>query len=379
MKQNIALFFGGVSCEHDISIITGIQVLNNLDEKYEVYPVYIHGDGVWYSGQKLKDIRIFDNFETYKNSLKKVCILPYSRNLYAHKKNKLRFLCTLDAAVLAMHGLNGEDGSIAGLMQLAGIPQTSCSVLGGSMGMDKIAMKIFFEGLKLNVLPYMYIDRREYMFDSLSTLRKIEETLSYPIIIKPSMLGSSIGINICNSRAELISGIEVAMRFDRRILFERAEKNFTEINCSAFKINGVIRTTECERPVSWTDYLKFEDKYLSGGKGMAGTNRIFPADIDKKTSDEIKETVIKIYRSLNLKGVIRADFIISDAVYINEINTIPGSLSYYLWEYEGIKFKNLLDIMIKEASEDIRDLNKCTLSFKSDVLKSSFCGKTVKK
>lgn len=368
MKSNIAVFFGGVSCEHDISIISGLQVINNIGSGYNVYPVYIHTDSIWYTGNILKDIEVYKDIDSIKNKLHKVCILPYCNGLYLHKKNKISLLCKIDCAIIAMHGLNGEDGSIAGLMQLSGIPYSCASVLGSSFGMDKIAMKIFFEGLGLKVIPYTYINRREYMYESLSTLLKIEEKLGYPIIVKPSMLGSSIGISKCIDRQELGEAIEVAMRFDRRILFERAEEKFTEINCSALKYNNVIRVTECEKPVNWKDYLKFEDKYLNDLKGMAGLKKVFPADIDKEISDKIKDITKKIYYSLNLKGVIRADFIVSDDIYINEINTIPGSLSYYLWDYEGISFEKLIDILIKEAQEDLRDLNKCTYSFKSDVL-----------
>lgn len=372
MKQNIAVFFGGVSCEHDISVITGIQVLNNLNVNYWVYPIYIHTDGIWYTGEKLKDLSVYANFKEYEKNLKRVCLLPYSKNLYCCKKNKLFSLCEIDAAVIAMHGLNGEDGSLAGLLQLCGVPQTACSVLGSSLGMDKIAMKIFFEGLNLKVLPYTFIERREYMYESMPTIKKIEDSIGYPLIVKPSMLGSSIGINICNDRDGLIAALEVAMRFDRRILFEKAVKDFTEINCSALKINNVIKTTECEKPVTWQEYLKFEDKYINDSKGMAGIKRIFPADIEKETSDKIKDVVSKIYHSLNLKGVIRADFILAEnEVYINEINTVPGSLSFYLWEYENIKFDKLLDILIKEAKDDTRDFNKCTFSFKSCVLEKT--------
>ena len=371
MKNNIALFFGGVSCEHDISILTGLQIWNNTSEKFDVFPIYIHNDGIWYFGKQLKNIDIYNNFEKYKSKLKQVCFLPYSQNLYYHKKNKIIPICKIDTAIIALHGLNGEDGSIAGLLQLSNIPQTACSLLGSSIGMDKIAMKIFFEGLSLKILPYTYITRKEYMFESLPTLLKIEKNIGYPVFVKPSMLGSSIGINKCNNRKELIEAIEIAIRFDRRILFEKAVDNFKEINCSAIKCNNVIKTSECEQPISWQNYLKFEDKYLNDTKSMAGVKRKFPADIDKKTSEKIKSIVKKVYSSLNLKGVIRVDFIISDDIYINEINTIPGSLSYYLWDYEGIKFNKLIDILISEAKEDLRDFNKCTFSFKSDVLKNT--------
>lgn len=369
MESNIAVFFGGKSCEHDISVLTGIQVLNNLDQSYNVYPIYIHSDGQWFTGGGLLDIGSYLDFDPKRLRLKKVCVLPYENALYEVKGKRLKFICEIDCAVLAMHGLNGEDGSLAGLLQLCGIPQTSPNVLGGALGMDKIAMKVFFEGLGLRVLPYVWFERRRYMFEQEQTLNMTEEELGYPVIVKPSMLGSSIGINVCRDRGQLIDGIETAIRFDRRVLVERAEEDFIEINCSAFKSSGVIMATECERPVNWKSFLSFEDKYLSGEKGMASIDREFPANIDRDISDKIKDITKKIYQSLSLKGVVRADFIISDDIYINEINTIPGSLSFYLWEHEGITFSKLLNLMIREAKEDLRDFRKCSYSFGSQALR----------
>ena len=368
MESNVAVFFGGQSCEHDISILTGIQVLHNLDPSHNIYPIYIHSGGIWYTGRRLWDISSYADFDPKRLKLKKVCVLPYDTRLFELRGRRLKPICEIDCAVLAMHGVNGEDGSLAGLLQLSGIPQTSTNVLGGALGMDKIAMKVFFEGLGLKVLPYTYFERRQYMYEQEKTLQSIEEALGYPVIVKPSMLGSSIGIKVCSSRQELIEGIETAIRFDRRVLVERAEEEFIEINCAAFKTCGAIRATECERPISWRHFLSFEDKYLGGEKGMASAGREFPADIDEEISDRIKEITKKIYRSLNLKGVVRADFIVSDDIYINEINTIPGSLSFYLWEHEGITFTKLLDMMIKEAREDHRDFKKCAYSFKSPAL-----------
>lgn len=362
---NIAVLFGGVSCEHDISIITALQILNNI-KGHNVYPVYIHTDGLWYCGNQLKDINIYKNFDGSKKGLNSAVILPCGKSLYFRKKNKLKEICRLDAAIIAMHGLNGEDGSIAGLLQLAGIPQTACGIAASGIGMDKIASKIFFKGLGLDILPYTYINRKDYMFAPLDTMLGIEKEIEYPVMVKPCMLGSSIGINKCENRQQLAEAIETAMRFDSRIIFEKAVSDFTEINCSALKVNDEIRVTECEKPVNWKNYLKFEDKYI-GTKGMAGIQRVFPADIDAALSQKIKQITAKIYSGLNLKGIIRADFIISNKIYINEINTVPGSLSYYLWDYEGIKFSELIDIIINEACRDFREFNKSTYSFKSNI------------
>lgn len=365
---NIAVIFGGVSCEHDISVISGIQVINNFPKEHNLIPIYIHNDGIWYTGEALKNINSYKDFDNIKKRVKTVVLLSGGSALYSLKKNKLKYICQLDGAVLALHGLNGEDGSVQGLMQLCNIPQTSCGIAGSGIGMDKILSKIFFAGLGLDILPYTYITRKQYMFAPLDTLLKIEKELEYPVIVKPCMLGSSIGISKCASRGELAEAIEVAMRFDSRIIIEKAADDFIEINCSALKINGEIKTSECEKPVNWRDFLKFEDKYCGGSKGMADAKRIFPANIEKNVSDKIKEITALIYEKLDLKGVIRADYIVADKIYINEINTIPGSLCYYLWDYQGINFAKLIDIIINEASAKFREFNKCTFSFKSNVL-----------
>lgn len=379
---NIAVIFGGVSCEHDISIITALQIIKNIGEGYSVYPVYIHSDGLWYCGDALKNINTYKDFGRFSKKLPRAAILPCDNGLYYIKKNKLIFVCKIDAALLALHGLNGEDGSVAGLLQLAGIPQTACDIAGSAIGMDKIASKLIFKGLGLNVLPFTYIRRKDYMTAPLNTILNVENEIGYPVMVKPCMLGSSIGINKCACRAELAEAIEVAMRFDGRLIFEMAADDFTEINCSALKINGEIKTTECERPANWRNFLKFEDKYISGAKGMAGAQRVFPADIDKELSRKIKKITREIYAALNLKGIIRADFIVADKIYINEINTIPGSLSFYLWAHEGIKFGKLIDIIIDEARREHREYWKNTFSFKSGIIEltgSKNSGGAVKK
>lgn len=370
MKKNIAVFFGGVSCEHDISIITGVQAVNAIWDIYNVIPVFIDEQGAWYSGEKLRDISIYKDFPKEHKGINRVFLLNGSQTLFLlHKGKKAKPLYKIDAAVLAMHGLNGEDGSLYGLLQMNSIPVTSSGILGSAIGMDKISSKVFFNALGLNTIPYCHITRNEYMHSVSRTISYIENQIGYPVMVKPAMLGSSIGIAKCKNRAELLDGLEIAIRFDRRIICERAEENFIEINCSALKKDSGVMVSDCEQPVNWTEFLKFEDKYTESGKGMASIKRIFPAEIDIETEKEIKAAVKKIYQTLDLKGVIRADFIISDKVYINEINTIPGSLSYYLWENKDITASKLLKIMIEEAIEDFNDLMKCAFSFRSSVLK----------
>jgi len=366
MKKNIALFFGGVSCEHDISVITATQVNAAMPKSYDVYPVYIHTNGLLYHGNPVTDINFHKNPDISQKGIIEVCLIAGCKTLYKKVKNKLKPICGVDCAVLATHGGSGEDGSLQGYLKMCGIPFSSADVLGSSAGMDKIALKAFFKGMGLKVLPSLYFTKRDYIFNPAAFILRIERELGYPVIVKPSTLGSSIGISVCKNKEELDRAIDNALLFDRRILIERAEQNFIEINCSAMRIKGGIQTSECEQPVKWKDFLKFEDKYMSGS--MSDIKRIFPAEIDKETSDKIKNITKEIYKTLNLKGVIRADFIVSDDVYINEINTIPGSLSYYLWETEDLPFNMLIDNLIDDALRDFDEAKKLKTVFHSSVL-----------
>ena len=363
--KNLGVIFGGVACEHDVSVVTGIQLIENVNkQKYNVIPIYIHLDGNWYTGDKLLDANIYRNFNAHIGSLKKVIIPPNQKGLVVIENGlfaKNKFI-PLDVVIPAMHGMNGEDGTLQGLLELANIPYTSSGVLGASVGMDKIIMKKVFEANNLPVLPYVYFLRDEWEKDKDKILKEIEEKLSYPMFVKPSNLGSSIGITKATDKEKLIEGIEVAINYDSRILVEKGVVNLREINCSGLGYQDDIMTSCCEEPLNWTEFLTFEDKYLRGGKsakggaktaptkianatlgskqsGMASMDRRIPADISDEHTKEIKEYTREAFRALSSKGVVRIDYIIDtdeDKVYLNEINTIPGSFAFYLWNHDGL-------------------------------------------
>lgn len=379
--KKIGVIFGGVTCEHDVSIVTGIQLINNIDKsKYEVYPIYIHSDGEWYVDEKLIDTNIYAEFDKHKSSLGMGCIMPNKPGIVMKNKgliNKENFI-KLDCVIPAMHGMNGEDGSIQGLLELANIPYTSSGILGASVGMDKILMKKVFEAHDIPVLPYTYFLRSEWKKEKEKILNEIESKIEYPMFVKPSNLGSSIGISKAKDREGLSNAIEIAIAFDERIIVEKGLEDLKEINCSALgRADDVIASTT-EQPVSWKEFLTFDEKYLSGGKsskgtknGMASMSRKVPADITDEQSNEIKDLTIKSFKALNSKGVVRIDFLIDNSngkVYVNEINTIPGSFAFYLWEHDGLSYPQLIDKLIEIAEKENKEKNENNYTYKSNIV-----------
>ncbi|HOJ64850.1 MAG TPA: D-alanine--D-alanine ligase family protein [Spirochaetota bacterium] len=369
MKKNISVLIGGKSVEHDVSIITGLQIVENLDkDKYNIFVIYIDKDGEWYFSDKLKDLTTYKDWEKNKKKCKR--IFP---NL--NKKDKSNILNKTDCAIIAMHGNYGEDGKIQGMLDIMEIPYSSSGVLGSSTAMDKIVMKKIFSGMGLPVLPYIWFNRDDWAKDQKELINKIHYTLDYPIFIKPANLGSSIGISMAKNEEELIKGIEIANKYDKRILIEKGVENSVEVNCSVIKIDNEIKTSALEEPVKWEKFLSFEDKYLrSNGKiksGLENMSRIIPARISDEIKTQIEEYSKKVYRAIDCKGVVRIDYILNserDKVYINEINTIPGSFSFYLWEPLGISFSKLLDIIIEESIKDFEDRKNNIYKFDSALM-----------
>ena len=389
--KKLGVIFGGVTCEHDVSVVSGLQLIENVDKnKYEIIPIYIHSNGEWYSGGELLDSKIYKEFDRHEPNLKKAIIPPNKKGLVVSEKGlfaKDKFI-ELDVVIPAMHGMNGEDGTLQGLLELANIPYTSSGVLGSSVGMDKILMKKVFEAHELPVLPYTYFIRDEWEENSYKVLEKIESKLSYPMFVKPSNLGSSIGISKAKDREGLINAIEVATKYDSRIIVEKGVENLIEINCSALGYGDDVKTSVCEQPVNWEEFLTFEDKYMRGSKnakgetktvnklgtkqgGMENMDRRIPADIPAEQTKKIQDLTIKAFKSLNSKGVVRIDYIIDkddESVYINEINTIPGSFSFYLWKHNDLEYPKLIDKLVEIAEKANEDKNKNNYTYKSDII-----------
>lgn len=368
--MSVGVIFGGKSCEHDISIITGVQTLNVLQTAgYDVVPIYIDGGGVWYTGKEMNAVTEFEsvNFKIRKKWIP-ARLEPCSSSLVGPKGKVIR---NLNCIVVCTHGVGGEDGCLQGLLQLTGIPYTGCGVLASAVGMDKDVMKRLFKDAGLPLLPYEVISGKDAVTKP-DNLLKIAGKLTYPVIVKPANLGSSIGIGIANNDKELIEAARVASVYDRKLVIEKALVNFTELNCAVLGRGTDLIASGVEQPVGWKEFLTFEDKYMDPAvKSDKGVRIKPPAQIADTLKNKVKKLAKKAFESIGASGVARIDFLMDgDKLYVNEINTIPGSLSFYLFEYDGMSHVELLGRLIRIAKEEQAERNALTYSYKSDVLRS---------
>lgn len=357
--KNIAVFFGGTTVEHDVSVITGVLTINSLDKnKYNGVPVYVHNDGLWYTGESLKDLDDYKNLDL--NQLERVTVIAGKDVLYkVVKDKKIKPICKIATAINCLHGERGEDGSLAGLLAMCEIPLVSPSLLPSAVSMDKCFSKIVMQGLGIKSLPYVSITEKD-------DLESIVKAVKYPVIIKPACSGSSVGISKAENEEEFTSGVLCALRYGEKVIIEPFITGHKEINCAAYSVGGEIIVSECEQPVGKGAYLSFSDKYTGG-------ERIFPADIDKSVAEKIKAITEKVYRELGFNGVIRIDYFVKgEEIYLNEINSVPGSLAFYLFSETLKGFTKMLDNMIVDAEQRFAKATTLNRKYSSGIL--SFSG-----
>ena len=389
MKKQVGVIFGSRSCEREVSIISAVQMMRFADpEKYDVIPVYIDEQGSWYTGDSLKDIRSYKPFRPDAGGIRKVfpdltsgsgALLSVNKGSGLLAKDKIEIAARVDVYIVVMHGMNGEDGTLQGLLELAGIPYTSTGVTGSAVGMDKIIMKQFFRGADFPVLPGEWFSRREFTGDPAKVINSVSEKLGFPVFVKPANLGSSIGVSRADNDIELKNALELAFEYDRRVLVEKGLEKPIELNCSVLGYDGDLLASPIEMPLNHDQFLDFRDKYLgsAGSKGMASLSRVLPAPIDDGLKNEIQEMSKNIFRLMDCKGVVRIDYMydrISEKIYITEINTIPGSLAFYLWEKDGLPYRELIDRMIEYAEKAYEDKTRTNYAYKSDILKNASLG-----
>ena len=370
MKKRVALIFGGRSLESDISVITALQALAALKESdYEVQPFYLC-DGDFYM-RGVDDISAFTPFEKSAH-LKTVLIDGMFCSL---RKNKLKREFRPDVALICCHGGEGENGVLQGLLDFNGVRYCSTGVPGSAVCMDKAAAKSVFEHMLLNVVQHVTVATEEFEREGERVMTECERALDYPMIVKPASQGSSIGIRAAHDRAELREALEVAAQFDKKLLVEEKLVDFAEVNCAAYRRNGRVIVSATERPVATGETLTFEDKYISGGK-MSGCGRILPADVGEELNAVVRSVTERVYRAMELRGVARVDFLVDrrrGKVYVNEVNTVPGSMAFYLFEPLGISFTELLTDLIEEGASGS---TQRVCAFRSPVL--SYYGRGVK-
>ena len=398
MKIKVGVFFGGNSVEHEISVITMNQAISSLDpEKYEIVPIYIAKNGVMYTGDDLFDLYSFKDMDVLLKRCYKVAVVNDGNGVKVVRTPApwigKRVLNTIDVAFPIVHGTNCEDGTIAGFVTLLGLPFVGPDIVASSIGMDKILQKKILRQSGISVVDFVSFYSVEYIKDEEAVLNKVEKELTYPMIVKPGNLGSSVGIRKAKNKVELEEAIEFAMEFADRIIVEKAVEDLKEINCSVIGNLTETEASVCEEPFFTDEILSYTDKYIGDGKSKGGTigggkagssklggqkgentqfaNKKIPADISKEKTEEIQNLAQEVFKVLGCSGVSRIDFLIdqkTDKVYVNEINTIPGALSYYLWEATGKSFEKELDEIIEIAIKRHRDKEKLTFSYDQNIL-----------
>ncbi len=354
--KNLAIVYGGDSCERDISIITAIQLMHNINpSKYKFYAVMQTGGEFYW----MKSWEGVDNYISYKPNPKDRVF--FQRDGLYKQTGRCRKLASIDCVVLCNHGGDGENGTLQGYFCTLGLPITSPNVCASAIGMNKYLSKLIFRSLGCNVVDGV-------LYESGQNLQYSIQDLTFPLIVKPNCQGSSIGISTAHDMGELAEAVEIATQYDSKVVIEQALTNFVEINVALMRKGDQILVSSPEQPLNWQEFLSFEDKYISTGK-MNGGGRIYPAQVEPKLWADIEYMAKKIYTALDMSGVVRMDFLTTqDGAYINEINTIPGSMAYYLFAEQGLDYEDIIDSIVEQSVKD--NVHRPTAQYLSNVLSS---------
>ncbi len=393
MKMNVAFVFGGKSVEHEVSVISAIQAIMSMDtEKYDITPVYMTKKNEMYVGEDIGKIESYKNIDELLKKSKRVIMVNEGENVklieYPQKKIGKSLSIKIDLVFPVVHGTNVEDGALQGYFKTIGIPFVGCDVTASAIGMDKYIMKQVLKNVGIPVL-----DAKLYTLNDYKEIEKmlddIEKEFGYPVIVKPVNLGSSVGISVASDRVKLVSSVDDAFRYSTKVLVEHAISDLREINCSVLGDELEAEASECEEPLHSEEILSYEDKYVrnaksggskgTGSKGMASVARKIPADLSSEERERVRDMAVRSFKALGCNGVSRIDFMIDNEtgeLYFNEINTIPGSLAFYLWEPLGVSYKELLDRMIQLALKRERTEDNLTFTFNTNILNSAELGGT---
>jgi D-alanine-D-alanine ligase len=375
MTNTIGVFFGSRSPEHDVSILTGQLIISGLKKcGYNVIPIYIDKKGKWYSDPKLASMKFFTQNPTNLNKKLEGFNIDFNKSTGKMVKQSgfLKGNVVFDIAFPAFHGQNGEDGTFQGLCEILNVPYVGCDVTSSAITMDKVLTKMIYKANNIPTVDFISLNLNEWRLDKKSVLQKIKK-LNLPVIIKPARLGSSIGISKAKNQKELEFGIEVALHYDEKVIVEKAVEDLMDVTCCLIGNDDPIPSLLQESVFS-SGFFSYEDKYLKGGgaqTGKATQNIIIPARLDKKTTKEIQNAAIKIYKLFGCSGIARVDFLYdkgSKKWYANEVNTLPGTLYHHLWKATGIEFEDLLKKLISFAEEKYQKKKQITYTFNSNIL-----------
>lgn len=385
MKLNVGVVFGGRSVEHEISIISANLTMNAINkDRYNVIPFYIDKNGGWYTGDSLFELNNYRDID--KLLLKTQGVIPKvgsgASGFYKVPKNIFtsRKLINVDVIFPVIHGTYGEDGILQGLFESMNIPYVGCDVLSSAVAMDKVTSKVLLQSAGINILDYHWFYGEQWVDSKDDVISNIKSKFDYPLVVKPANLGSSIGVAAVNDDSELEDAIDLSTRLSHRVLIEPKIKNLKEINCSVLGDRELIEVSVCEEPLGVDDILSYRDKYSGGSKNKLGfkssdqgAKRKIPADISEDLNNKIQEMAKRAFTEFACSGVVRVDFLIdqdSNDVYLCELNTIPGSLSFYLWEPSGKDFPSLTERLIEIALKRNREDNNLLVTYSENILKA---------
>lgn len=378
-KKTVGVIFGSRTVEHDVSIVTAQQVMQALDpQKFNVVPIYITREGQWVTGDSLRALKTFQLDDlTEMMGIKDTLISPDTRHqglitppvTGRFGKNQLQHL---DVVFPVMHGTHGEDGTLQGLLELADLPYVGAGVMASAVARDKIMLKAVLAHYGLPVLRHLAFSRHTWVTTPDTILDQITSDLGYPVFVKPATLGSSIGVARAANADDARNFINVAANFDRRILVEETVENAIEINCAVLG-NYEVQASVLEQPISWQEFLTYEEKYMrgEGAAGMKGAERKIPAPIGDDLTERIQHMAVDAFKHVDGRGTARVDFLVrpdADEAYLNEINMIPGSLAFYLWQESGMSAADIVERLIELAFEAHAEKRQTVYDYKTNLL-----------
>jgi D-alanine-D-alanine ligase len=378
--KNIIVAFGGVSPEHEVSVLSAMQAISSLkDTDYQIIPLYISKSGRWLTGEPLLDLENYKNLDSLEKQAVP-CTFTHDdvgKPVLQETESGGWFRSTksypIHAVIPAFHGSEGENGAFQGTCEMYNIPFAGSSTLASALGMNKVKAKELCGAHNIPTVKGIDFFETEWIQNQETILNQAEK-LDFPLIIKPVTLGSSIGVARAENSEQLVEAIETAFRYDNHLMIEQAVQPLMEINCSVLGTPSEHRTSVCERPLGQEETLSFEDKYQSdsgGQKGMASADRIIPADISDELTKKIQKLSAKIFKIFRASGVARLDFLVNsdtEEIYFNEINTIPGSFSFYLWEESGMNMQQLMLELIEIAVQQHRSKSGRIRSYDTNLL-----------
>ncbi len=363
----LGVVFGSRSVEHEVSIITATQLMRSVDRsRYDLVPLYIDKSGKWWSGESLSRIETYQDLDLQHPQFEDAQEVEFSPDPTKDHG--------VEVVIFCVHGGHGEDGTLAGLMELANIPYAAPGVVGAAVSIDKLITKLSLTSAGFPVTKFRWFTAADWKNIRKELLGGIEQALQFPLFVKPATLGSSVGVTKVKDRAALEKAIDLAVEFDDRILVEEEARDCIEVNVSVLGSADGATASITEQPVRTDEFLTYADKYERGGKktkGMESLSRRIPAPLAPDFAKNIQEAAKEIWKVVNGSGVARIDFFANPSTeefFVGEINCPPGSMAFYLWEASGVSYPEMIDRLVQTALERHERKSKRTHSIGSNIL-----------